>query len=121
MNPSPRNSEVCLPWPRRVAIVLLRAYQQFLSPLKIFFGVTGGSCRFTPTCSEYAVQAIEKRGLALGIILGLWRILRCQPWGGQGYDPVPLKQNGTPQRCGCHASPGTETRTTHLAEKEFHG
>jgi putative membrane protein insertion efficiency factor len=47
------------------------------------------SCRFTPTCSEYARQAIIKHGPFKGLYLAIWRILRCNPWGGSGYDPVP--------------------------------
>lgn len=58
-------------------------YQKFISPL------TPPSCRFTPTCSAYAVEALRKHGLIKGLILAIWRILRCNPWGGSGYDPVP--------------------------------
>ncbi len=47
------------------------------------------SCRFTPTCSEYAIQAIRKHGPLRGLWLAIRRILRCHPWGGSGYDPVP--------------------------------
>ncbi|MDO5130677.1 MAG: membrane protein insertion efficiency factor YidD [Prevotellaceae bacterium] len=50
---------------------------------------TPPSCRFTPTCSEYARQAIMKHGPIKGLALSIWRILRCNPWGGSGYDPVP--------------------------------
>lgn len=58
-------------------------YQKVISPL------TPPSCRFTPTCSEYARQALIKYGPAKGLYLGMRRILRCHPWGGSGYDPVP--------------------------------
>lgn len=58
-------------------------YRQFISPF------TPPSCRFTPTCSEYARQAILKHGPFKGLALAAWRILRCNPWGGSGYDPVP--------------------------------
>ena len=58
-------------------------YQICISPL------LGPSCRFTPTCSEYAKQAILKHGPIKGLGLAIWRILRCNPWGGSGYDPVP--------------------------------
>lgn len=47
------------------------------------------SCRYTPTCSEYAIQALRKHGPLRGMWLALRRILRCHPWGGSGYDPVP--------------------------------
>ena len=58
-------------------------YQKFITPY------TPASCRFTPTCSEYARQAILKHGPIKGLALTIWRILRCNPWGGSGYDPVP--------------------------------
>ena len=58
-------------------------YQRFISPF------TPPSCRFTPSCSEYAKTAILKHGPFKGLYLSVWRILRCNPWGGSGYDPVP--------------------------------
>ena len=58
-------------------------YQKFITPY------TPASCRFTPTCSEYARQALVKYGPIKGLALAIWRILRCNPWGGSGYDPVP--------------------------------
>ncbi|MBQ7419119.1 MAG: membrane protein insertion efficiency factor YidD [Prevotella sp.] len=61
----------------------IRFYQVAISPL------LGPSCRFTPTCSEYAKQALIKHGPVKGLYLAIWRILRCNPWGGSGYDPVP--------------------------------
>ena len=51
----------------------------------------GHNCRFTPTCSQYMIQAIQVHGPAKGLLLGLWRILRCNPFGKYGYDPVPEK------------------------------
>ncbi|MBQ7423690.1 MAG: membrane protein insertion efficiency factor YidD [Prevotella sp.] len=72
---------------RTVAVWLLllpiRFYQYAISPL------TPPSCRFTPTCSEYARQAIIKYGPLKGLWLATKRLLRCHPWGGSGYDPVP--------------------------------
>ena len=67
-------------WP---FIMLIRFYQVCISPLK------PASCRFTPTCSQYGLQAFRKHGPIKGLILTTWRILRCNPWGGSGYDPVP--------------------------------
>lgn len=64
-------------------ILPIRFYQKYLSPLK------PPTCRFTPTCSQYAVEAIRKHGPFKGLALAVWRILRCNPWGGSGYDPVP--------------------------------
>ena len=61
----------------------IRFYQICISPL------LGPSCRFTPTCSEYARQAILKHGPFKGLYLAVRRLLRCHPWGGSGYDPVP--------------------------------
>ena len=58
-------------------------YRLFISP------ITPPSCRFTPTCSAYAVEAIKKHGPIKGLYLAIRRILRCHPWGGSGYDPVP--------------------------------
>ena len=73
---------------RKVAIApfvfLIRFYQVCLSPLK-----GGPSCRFTPTCSQYALEAIEKYGALKGGWLALKRILRCHPFHKGGYDPVP--------------------------------
>lgn len=72
---------------RKVAIfpfvVLIRFYQKFISPYK------RPCCRFTPTCSQYALEAFRKHGPFKGLFLSVWRILRCNPWGGSGYDPVP--------------------------------
>ncbi len=58
-------------------------YRRFVSPL------TPPSCRFTPTCSQYALEALRKHGPLKGFCLSVRRILRCHPWGGSGYDPVP--------------------------------
>ena len=65
-------------------VALIRFYQICLSPLK-----GGPTCRFTPTCSQYALEAVKKYGPFKGGWLALRRILRCHPLGGSGYDPVP--------------------------------
>ena len=65
-------------------ILLIKFYQLCISPLK-----PGPTCRFTPTCSQYALEAFRKYGPVKGFLLSLKRILRCHPWGGSGYDPVP--------------------------------
>ena len=67
----------------KLLVLPIRFYQLVISPL------LGPTCRFTPTCSEYAKQAILKHGPIKGLGLAIWRILRCNPWGGSGYDPVP--------------------------------
>ncbi|GFI54169.1 putative membrane protein insertion efficiency factor [Alistipes sp.] len=64
-------------------ILLVRFYQVGISPLK------PPSCRFTPTCSQYALEALRKHGPIRGTWLAVRRLLRCHPWGGSGYDPVP--------------------------------
>ena len=66
-----------------IFIVPLKIYQMLVSPL------LGPSCRFTPTCSQYTIEAIQKYGPLKGGWLGFKRILRCHPWGGCGHDPVP--------------------------------
>ena len=71
---------------KHVMIWLVRLYQKFISPLK------PACCRFTPTCSQYAVEAFTKRGFFVGFGLTVWRILRCNPFSKGGYDPVPEKK-----------------------------
>ncbi len=68
---------------KTVLIAVIRFYRLTLS------GVTGRRCRYLPTCSEYASDAIEKHGTWRGALLALSRIARCHPWGGDGFDPVP--------------------------------
>jgi uncharacterized protein len=64
-------------------IILIKIYQLLISPL------FPSSCRYTPTCSNYTLEALKKYGVLKGSWLGIERILRCHPWGGSGYDPVP--------------------------------
>ncbi len=68
-----------------IFIYLVRAYQIILSPL------LPASCRHTPTCSQYTIEAIREWGVLKGTWLGIKRIARCHPWGTHGYDPVPKK------------------------------
>lgn len=68
---------------QKILIALVRAYQLTLSPL------LGPRCRFLPTCSNYAIDALRQHGALRGASLALRRIGRCHPWGGQGADPVP--------------------------------
>jgi putative membrane protein insertion efficiency factor len=72
-------------WGARVGIGVVRAYQV------LFGGLMGGACRFEPSCSHYALEAIEVHGLARGVILAARRLARCHPWGGSGFDPIPPK------------------------------
>ncbi|PSL48985.1 hypothetical protein CLV51_101315 [Chitinophaga niastensis] len=64
-------------------IFLIKIYQWFISPL------LGSKCRYTPTCSQYGLEAFKKYGIFKGGYLTIKRILSCHPWGGHGYDPVP--------------------------------
>lgn len=68
---------------RTALIAPIRLYQWTLSPL------VGFNCRYAPSCSAYAIEAIATHGALRGLWLALRRILRCHPWGGSGYDPVP--------------------------------
>ncbi|MEJ1241502.1 membrane protein insertion efficiency factor YidD [Chryseolinea sp. T2] len=70
---------------KKIFILPIRIYQWTLSPL------LGASCRHTPSCSHYTIQAIEEWGVVKGIWLGMKRIARCHPWGTHGYDPVPRR------------------------------
>jgi hypothetical protein len=73
-----------------IVIVLIKIYQKTLSfdhgPLKMFY--PHGFCRFTPTCSEYGLEAIRKYGVIKGGFMTAWRVLRCNPWNKGGHDPV---------------------------------
>ncbi len=66
-----------------IAKFIIRLYQRFISPL------TGAHCKYYPTCSHYALQALDKHGFVKGGILAVWRVLRCNPWARGGADPVP--------------------------------
>lgn len=74
---------------------ILNIYRKMLRPmLHAVCGPLAG-CRFTPSCSEYFLQAVENHGVCKGCCLGIWRIMRCNPWGGCGSDPVPPVKGGT--------------------------
>lgn len=81
-------------WPRRIVAAPIVVYRRFLSPLKPV-----PTCRFHPTCSAYAVDAIEVHGAIRGLALAVWRLLRCHPFHPGGFDPVPPP----PHRPGPHA------------------
>ena len=70
----------------RISIFLIKGYKYIISPF------IGKSCRFEPSCSTYALEAFRIYGFFIGFKLSLFRIIRCNPWGGHGYDPVPLKE-----------------------------
>lgn len=69
----------------KILVFIIKIYQKYISP------IIGGkkACRFTPTCSEYSKQALEKYGVIKGLYLSIKRIIKCNPFGGSGYDPVP--------------------------------
>ena len=71
----------------RLLIFIIKAYQFFLSP------VLKANCRYLPTCSEYSIASLKEYGLSKGFYYSLKRILKCHPFGGDGYDPVPKKIN----------------------------
>jgi uncharacterized protein len=70
-------------WPRRMLMLAVRGYRLLLSPW------LGSACRFEPTCSAYALQALERHGAAAGSYLTVRRLARCHPWCNGGHDPVP--------------------------------
>ncbi|MCI8513326.1 MAG: membrane protein insertion efficiency factor YidD [Lachnospiraceae bacterium] len=69
---------------KKILIAGVKFYQKYLSGMKIY-----SHCRYTPTCSQYALEALEKYGAWRGSLLAAWRILRCNPFSKGGYDPVP--------------------------------
>lgn len=71
---------------RRLAVTPIRAYQRVLSP------ALPRRCKYEPTCSTYAAQAIEEFGILRGVVLGCWRVLRCNPWSHGGHDPVEAQR-----------------------------
>ena len=71
---------------KHICIFFIRLYRRFVSPIK------PKCCRFTPPCSAYAIEAYEKRGFFVGTALTVWRLLRCNPFGRPGHDPVPEKK-----------------------------
>lgn len=81
-----------------ILITLVRLYRWILSPLKnVLFGPLG-RCRFEPSCSAYALEALQSHGPARGTWLALKRVCRCNPWGGCGHDPVPPVSETPPTR-----------------------
>lgn len=75
-----------------ILVFALRVYRRLISPvLTVLFVPLGFGCRFTPTCSEYALEAVRKHGAIRGTTLTAKRLCRCHPWGDWGHDPVPAK------------------------------
>jgi uncharacterized protein len=88
-----------------IALAILRAYKRYLSPM------FPAACRYVPTCSDYAMEAIERNGVLRGGAQAIARFLRCNPLGGHGYDPV--KGND----CNCHEQP--RPREAWVGQKHF--
>lgn len=85
---------------RRGLLLLIHGYRWVLSPLKVALAGPGARCRFEPSCSEYALEAIRRHGALHGGRLALGRIARCHPWGGCGLDPVPIDWRASGGSCG---------------------
>ncbi|MCH2189528.1 MAG: membrane protein insertion efficiency factor YidD [Gammaproteobacteria bacterium] len=78
----------------------LRCLEAFFKFYKVVISpILGTNCRYTPTCSEYTKEAIEQHGWLKGMALGVKRLSRCHPWGGSGYDPVPVKKVTEEDQC----------------------
>ena len=95
-------------------IILIRGYQFFVSPLFV------GHCRYDPTCSQYAANAIEGHGVRKGILLIIKRMARCQPWGSWGFDPVPpaSKKNESNQPANMENSIAQELRQRYIRARK---
>ena len=78
---------------KTLALIALRGYKRFLSPM------LPAACRYVPTCSDYAMEAVARHGALRGGAMGLWRLLRCNPFGGHGYDPVPHEHTADDRCC----------------------
>lgn len=84
----------------RIIQILIRAYQLLIAPVLSVFVGAGGGCRYEPSCSRYFSQAVAEHGAWRGSLLGVRRIARCHPWGGEGLDPVPPPRSvGARRRC----------------------
>jgi putative membrane protein insertion efficiency factor len=90
------SSEFMRLFPRLVLLALLRGYKWALSP------ILPPACRYVPTCSEYAAEAVERYGAIRGSAMAIWRLLRCHPFVRGGYDPVPWKETAGPTHICSH-------------------
>lgn len=94
---------------QHILLFAVRLYRWIISPaLGAFFGPTGG-CRFTPTCSTYAAEAVRTRGALTGSWLATKRICRCHPWGGHGHDPVPKRESSPTLDWDCNSNLGMKS------------
>ena len=90
--------------PQRALLLLVRGYRLLLKPS------LGNACRFEPSCSQYALDALERHGAIAGASLSAWRLLRCQPWCDGGCDPVPAQAPRLFTRLGLGADPSFPTQ-----------
>jgi putative membrane protein insertion efficiency factor len=81
--------------PKSVLVIAIRLYRWTISPAQVFLFGPAGGCRFTPTCSQYAMDAVQEHGALAGGAMAAKRICRCHPWGGCGHDPVPKAEVGS--------------------------
>lgn len=86
---------------------MIRTYQRMASDRP-------SPCRFVPSCSTYGYEAIEQRGAIIGALLAVWRLLRCNPWGGSGYDPVPIRNQHQHRNDCVHSDVSTQMVTTDV-------
>ncbi len=102
---------------KRVLIALIRFYQKNIS------SKTPPCCRFIPTCSQYAVTAIERFGAIRGTGMAIWRILRCGPWSPGGYDPVPERKSKKKKCCSIKHEDELviNNKDTDISESSFSG
>ncbi|MFI3243335.1 MAG: membrane protein insertion efficiency factor YidD [Akkermansia sp.] len=77
---------------KKLVILPVRGYQRFIRPCLHALSGQENTCRFHPSCSNYFIEAVQVHGVLRGSLMGIWRILRCNPWGGYGYDPVPPRK-----------------------------
>jgi putative membrane protein insertion efficiency factor len=97
------------------ALGMIRLYQRTVSRL------LPPSCRFVPSCSEYGYEAVERYGVVRGGVMAIWRIMRCNPWGGHGYDPVPdLNQRAESREQKAEHRDASPLSTPHSALRTHH-
>ena len=96
---------------KQLCMLFIRFYRKFISPIK------PPCCRFTPTCSAYAIEAFKKRGFFVGLILTVSRIIRCNPFSKGGYDPVPQRGLRNPKNL--KGPVGEKDTDTNETEKDF--
>lgn len=93
-------------WATRIVLYLLRGYKWALSPL------LPPACRYVPTCSDYAVEAVDRYGALRGGLMAMWRVLRCHPFVKGGYDPVVQSEGNRSERYGVTSAPPASCAVT---------